>query len=117
MLVLLATRAVALAAALFGFYVFVTHQNFFASFVAMLAAGCALLIAFPSIAHWLAGEVPASGQDRTLRSDIITLAFTAAICVAFLALAPRQKPRECSGPVDSLFGNCGTASKSVALAP
>jgi hypothetical protein len=114
--VLPATRAVALVAALFGFYVFVTEQNFFASFGAMLVGGCALTVAVPSIAHWLAGKGLASERDRTLRSDVVTLAVTTAICVAFLALAPRQEPRQCGGPADTLFGHCATASESAALA-
>jgi len=112
----LATRTVALVAALFGFYVFVTRQNLFASFCAMLVGGCALMVAFPSIAQWLAGKGLASERDRTLRTDVVTLAFTSAICVAFLALAPRQEPRQCGGPVDTLFGYCAPTSESVALA-
>src|SRR5262245_18657888 len=59
-------RAVALVAALFGLGVFVTNQNFFASFGALLLAGCALMVAFPSIAHWLAGE---GMRDRKPRCD------------------------------------------------
>lgn len=114
--VLLARRVVALVAALFGFYIFVTNQNVFASFGAMLLGGCALMIAFPSIAHWLAGEAMAAERDRTLRSDIVTFAVTAAICVAFFVLAPRQAPHQCGGPIDSLFQHCIPTSESAALA-
>jgi hypothetical protein len=114
-LVLLATRAVALVAALFGLGVFVTNQNFFASFGAVLLAGCALMVAFPSIAHWLAGEVEAAGRNQKLRCNIATCTVTTAICVAFFALAPRQEPHQCGGPVDSLFRHCSPTSQSGAL--
>jgi hypothetical protein len=114
--VLLATRAVALVAALFGLGVFVTNQNVFASFGAVLLAGCALMAAFPSIAHWLAGEGMPAGRDQTLRCDIATCTVMTAICVAFFALAPRQEPHPCSGPLDSLFRHCMPTSQSAALA-
>ena len=113
---LLATRAVALVAALFGLVVFVASRNVFASFGAVLLAGCALMVAFPSVAHRLAGEGLAAERDRTLRCDIVTFAVTSAICVGFFALAPRQGPHPCGGPVDSLFQHCVTAPESGALA-
>ena len=72
------------------------------------------MVAFPAIAHWVAGEGLASERDRALRSDIVTFAFTTAICAAFLALALRPEPRQCSGPVDSLFGHCIAASQAAA---
>jgi hypothetical protein len=114
--VLLATRAVALVAALFGLGVFVTNQNFFASFGAVLLAGCALMVACPSVAHWLAGEDAAEGRDQTLRCDIVTFTITTAICVAFFALAPRQQPHQCGGAIDRLFQHCVRTSESIALA-
>jgi hypothetical protein len=103
-------RAVALVAALFGLGVFVTNQNFLAAFGAMLLAGCAVMVAFPAVAHWLAGKGLAAGRDRTLRCDVVTLTVTAAICVGFFALMPRR----CGGPVDSLFQHCIPASESAA---
>jgi hypothetical protein len=109
-------RAVALVAALFGLGVFVTNQNLLASFGAMLLAGCALMVAFPSVAHWLAGKGLAAGQDRTLRCDLVTLTVTAAICLGFFVLMPRREPHRCGGPVDSLFQHCIPASEPAALA-
>ena len=108
---LLAKRAVALVAALFGFCVFATNQNLFASFGAVLLAGCALMVAFPSIAQWLAGEGVVAERDQTLRCGIAACTVLAAICVAFLALAPHW----CGGSVDSLFRDCIPASETVAL--
>lgn len=113
---LLATRAVALVAALFGLGVFVTNQNVFASFGAVLLAGCALMVALPSIGHWLAREGVAAGRDQTLRCDIATCTVTTAICVAFFALASRPEPHPCGGAVDSLFRHYSPTSQSVALA-
>jgi hypothetical protein len=106
-----ATRAVALVVALFGFGVFVTQKSVFASFAAMLLAGGALMIAFPSLTRWLAGEGLASEPERTLRSDVVTCAVAAAICAAFFVLGPRHEPGKCGGPIDGLFGYCVATSE------
>jgi hypothetical protein len=101
--VLIATRAVALVVALVGFYFFLAQQNIFASFAAVLLAGCALMIAFPAVAHWLSGEGAASERERKLRVDAVTV-FTA-LC-AFFALGPQSQPHKCDSSVHTLFGNC-----------
>jgi hypothetical protein len=86
---LVATRAVALAAALFGFYFFFTEQNIFASFGAMLLGSGALMIAFPAVTRWLCrlsgqaatsetgtSEAATFERENMFRSDVVTVVVT-----------------------------------------
>jgi hypothetical protein len=69
---LVASRVAALVVALFGFYFFLTQQNIFASFGAMLFGSCGLLIAFPPMTKWLSGDGTAPERERTVRSKVAT---------------------------------------------
>jgi hypothetical protein len=46
-------------------------------------SGGALMVAFPAISRWLAGESLESEPESTLRADVVTFACTTAMCAVF----------------------------------
>lgn len=78
----------------------------------LIAQGGALMVAFPAISRWLAGESLESERESTLRADVVTFALhNCDVCCVFRRWRRDMSRTKSGGAVDSLFGSCVTTSE------